>query len=309
MALIAARDRKKHSGVHGVVFSPRTPQCFYINAGSEAPVRRLLQETGDAKLVKCPEMHVALAEHTSYQVALGQWFIFASVDALGVEYLALGLSKGFNRAEGVVTAYTLPNSGKDLMLFLGGNRGRYLKGHHTDPIESGDDVFWSDTRTGNTLHFQHGLQVVCLSIHQTAVPTKAPPSMLVKLVLGALSIKNPSLVDAATRDLERFTRHDMITGMRCKIIRGPFGGVVGRVESVGVGVKSGEIKVWLRWGGSERLVPIPASFLTTSFEVGDEVEGNGEDGSRVRGWITGLCSATRVYVTGYGTVRCAVCRH
>ncbi|KAF6741032.1 hypothetical protein DFP72DRAFT_1181496 [Ephemerocybe angulata] len=295
----AVEEKHLHPGIRAVLISPKFAEYFFIDATSKAAVDALLPDGAKEKYLPCPPFLKALDESTSYGLSYGQWFLFVGKDAAGRDYLALGLSKHFDRKAGVVTAYTLPNSGRELFLFLGKNRQEYLRNSRGDVISSGSTAWVPLTASTELLRFDHGLQVVTVPASETAIPTREPPSALVELIQTALAASNTTLLDASLKDLMRFRPQALYSGARCKITRGAFAGTAGTIYPYDAPdtalTRRGYLRVLIPWKGQKWIVPQPPSFTTRAFEVGDLVSGESVDGQRARGWIADIDSSKAIY--------------
>ncbi|KAF6750601.1 hypothetical protein DFP72DRAFT_1072303 [Ephemerocybe angulata] len=299
-ALTAARDRELHAGIRAIVRSPRFAGYFFVDATSKDAVDTLLPEGTKEEYHKCPPLIKSLEDHHAYGVSSGQWFLFVGQSACGSDYLALGLSKRFDAVRGVVTAFTLANTGKDLLLVLEENRSRYFNEHHTDIVDEGHDTYATTDLIEDRLHFRYGLQVVTLPARATSVPVKEPPGRLVELFNLALAPNEPNLFNASVADLRRFRPEGLAHGARCKVVKGPFAGTCGSIYLSGAYPSSaltsgGLVRVSMRWKGRGWHVPIPPSYLRREFEIGDLISATSVTGSTEKGWITAFSRNRSIY--------------
>ncbi|KAF6740929.1 hypothetical protein DFP72DRAFT_863879 [Ephemerocybe angulata] len=299
----AAQSRGQHHGVHAVVYSPRTQLFIYVDVNAYADVVKLLPDGPHEHYTPLPQFFEALDDAGSYQVSYGQWFLFPAEDANGSSYLALGLVSLYRRRSGLVSAYTLPNTGDELVLMLGDNlREFYLKeGRHTDVIETGDDVYVGVSGTPQMTQFHHGLQLVEVPVNVTGIPTRRPPARLADMFLLALAAKEPDLCRAASDDLLRFSTDGFIPQSRCKIVYGSLAGSICTVLATSKAPLPPFVTVSLAWRGKRRVVDMYPSYLTRAFEVGDEVLSHLSSGKVITGWISQVLPDSHYRLSSHDT--------
>lgn len=274
---------------------------FYVEAPHREAVLELLPSTAPNYIHSALPYNGRFSEQKAYKLMFGQWTIFVSQDAQGQDYLALGLCKSYDATQKQVTVYTIPNCGQELFLVFGEYAHTYLNDRHQDFCPSADGRFWlNDIDVGRTLCFEHGLQVVTLSINATAVPSIEPPRELVKLFASALGAPQPALLQAAIQDLERFRSSNYLPGMRCKVILGYFAGTVATVYRA---EHSGPVAIKIHWQGDVLHVTVPASSLQAAFEQGDLVLASPPRQPTRLCWMVGPCKRETYNVIDVHTVQ------
>lgn len=272
------------------MFHPTSSQFIYVQATTAVAVGLLLPEGPIDQYYLYPKALDLMDDSQAYgPLTPGTLVEIHVTSSCGTYKLTTGIIARFYSAAKTVQVLAVPFNGSQQMLVTESTTCRFLNAKDDLVLQEGYETrLFSADDSSFYRRFRYGLEVLNVNIKRLRVPKVSPGAQIYRLLRQCIKEANPTLWKSVKRDFRRFEPTKVVPGQSCKLLQTSYTGLCGVYGIIQHENPGGRVTFLFEFDGTIGSSDVPASYLKTTFDVGDEVSGISITGSQVYGWILGF---------------------